>query len=287
LIGTAVNAQDVKVKKKEVIKTGDNTYSVIEYPVDKEVSVNLLPATTISGAKGVAIIKRSGSATKVHFDLTGIPADTSSYYAYAVDPTGTPTLLGPLTIQGGIAKADFDTPLNQFMIVVSPNQGLTTLDQTAFVFRSDIPAGYTAIPIAPRGAVVTSDVVAGAYEVPLLNVPKFKAKSNEVKIKFGGELSGLEGKAYIDREKGATKIRMHFDDMKKVPANTRFILWASAPDGTYTKLGQVINSGRREETEIKSETALTDFGLFVTAENTDVPQPTSKVYSVFTYTPNP
>ena len=75
---------------------------------------------------------------------------------------------------------------------------------------------------------------------------------------------------------------MHFDDMKKVPAKTRFTLWTYSPDGKYTKLGHVINSGKRDEAAIKSETTLADFGLFVTAEESDVTVPTSKVYSVFT-----
>ena len=100
-------------------------------------------------------------------------------------------------------------------------------------------------------------------------------------MKFSGELSGLEGKAYIDREKGTTKVRMHFDDMKKVPANKRFTLWTVSPDGKYTKLGQIVNAGNRSEAEIKSETALTDFGLFITAEDADVNEPTSRTYTVF------
>jgi hypothetical protein len=58
-------------------------------------------------------------------------------------------------------------------------------------------------------------------------------------------------------------------------------LWASSPDGKYTKLGQVINTGERQESEIRSETALTNFGLFITVEETDVEQPSSTVYAPF------
>ncbi len=75
---------------------------------------------------------------------------------------------------------------------------------------------------------------------------------------------------------------MRFDDMKMAPKEKRFVLWAASSKGEYTKLGQVINSGKRQEAEIRSETALTDFGLFVTVEEADVTAPTSKVYSVFT-----
>ena len=80
---------------------------------------------------------------------------------------------------------------------------------------------------------------------------------------------------------------MHFDDMKKVPAGKPFVLWASSPDGQYSKLGQVANSGRREEAEINSETSLTDFGLFITVEDADVPIPRSRIYSTFIVEPAP
>jgi hypothetical protein len=44
------------------------------------------------------------------------------------------------------------------------------------------------------------------------------------------------------------------------------VLWAVSPDNKYTKLGQVVNTGKRNEAEIKSETTLTDFGLLVTLQ---------------------
>jgi hypothetical protein len=120
------------------------------------------------------------------------------------------------------------------------------------------------------------------YTVPLLNVSTFGDTEKEVKQKINIELAGLEAKAYVKREKGATKVRMHFDDMKKIPPKKMFTLWTYSPDGQYTKLGRVIASGKRDEAEIKSETNLTDFGLFITAEDADVTVPTSKIYSVFT-----
>jgi hypothetical protein len=129
--------------------------------------------------------------------------------------------------------------------------------------------------------VATSTDVSSPYQVPLLNVPKF-SKTAEIRINFAGDLAGLKGKAYVDPTKnGVTKIKMRFDDMKMAPKNRRFVLWASSPDGKYTKLGQVINTGNRQESEIRSETALTNFGLFVTVEESDVAQPTGSVYAPF------
>ena len=129
-------------------------------------------------------------------------------------------------------------------------------------------------------SVISRETV--TYDVPLLNVGTFGDSEREVKLKFSGELDGLEAKAYIARKKGVSKIKMHFDDMKKVPATKRFTLWTYGPDGTYTKLGHVINSGKRDEAAIRAETSLADFGLFVTAEDADVTIPTSRIYSVFT-----
>jgi len=290
---SAAFAQDTTVTRKtEVVQNADGTYTVVEYPVGKEVTVNLTPYTTVTGSTGVARVMRAADGTKVWVDLTGVPASTTSMYAYAVDPTGVPTLLGPVTIANGVAKAEFSTPMNQFMLVLSPTEGLTAIDTTAAVFyRRSLPKGYAVVPrrlsenrvVAVAPSVVNRDPA--GYEVPLLNVGTFGDNEREVKMKFGGELNGLEAKAYIKHSKGATKVRMHFDDMNKVPKNKRFTLWTYSPDGQYVKLGSVINSGNRDEAAIRSETALSDFGLFVTAEDADVTVPTSRTYSVFTYTP--
>lgn len=279
IAGTAF-AQDTK---KEVVVNADGSYTVIEYPVGKEVVVNLTPATSIASAKGIARVIRSADGTKVYFDMSDLPATVTSYNAYAVDPTGAVTLLGPVTVTNGVAKAEFTTPLNQFMLAVSPMEGLTAISPTNTVFISSIPTGYAVVPkrvSETRTAQVAGDV-RFKYDVPLLNISTFPDTEREIKMKFDGALSGLEGKAYIDREDGTTKIRMHFDDMKKVPAGKKFVLWTVSPTGEYVKVGQIVNSGKREEGEIKSETALTDFGLFITAEDAEVTVPTSRTYTVF------
>lgn len=288
-------AQDVKVTKKtEVVQNPDGTYTVIEYPLDKEITVDLTPITTVTGSKGLARVLRAANGTKVIVDLSGVPTTTSNMYAYAVDPTGVPTLLGPITIKDGIAKTEFTTPLNQFMLVFSPTEGLTVLDTaTPIFYRSALPTGFAVVPrrvsedrvVAVGPSVVSRETA--TYDVPLLNVGTFGDKEREVKLKFTGELDGLEAKAYIAKKKGITTVKMLFDDMNKVPKNKRFTLWTYSADGKYVKLGSVINSGKRDEAAIKSETALDDFGLFITAEDADVPIPTSRIYSVFTYTPPP
>jgi hypothetical protein len=281
LFAAGAMAQDTK---KEVIVNSDGSYTVIEYPVGKEVMVTLTPSTTISTAKGSARVMRSVDGTKVYFDMSGLPTSVTSYHAYAVDPTGMPTYLGPITITDGVAKAEFSTPMNQFMLVVSPNEGLTTVAPNNVVFQSAVPTGYAVVPkrVSEGRVAEVAGYVRFKYDVPLLNISTFPDTEKEIKMKFTGDLQGLEGKAYVDREKGTTKIKMKFDDMKKVPANKRFTLWTVSPDGKYTKLGQIVNAGNRNEAEIMSETNLTDFGLFITAEDADVTVPTSRIYSVFT-----
>lgn len=280
------------ITKKEVVANPDGTYSVIEYPVGKEVTVELTPFN-IQGAKGWAKVMRNADGTTVALDLSGLPADAKNYYVYGVDSFGKVTLLGPAVIENGISKTTFTTPMNQFMLVLSPNEGLTAFDTTTpVVFRSAVPQGHAVIPMGNRveddgsglkeNQSATSSTVASTYNVPLLGVPAFDKGTTKIDIAFTGELQGLKGKAYIDpRKDGATQIKMRFDDMKMAPKEKRFVLWASSPDGTYTKLGQVINTGERQESEIRSETALKDFGLFVTVEDTDVAQPTGKIYSTF------
>ncbi len=277
-------AQEKVITKTEVIVNPDGTYTVIEYPVGKEVTVTLSPSGTLTGGKGTAKVIRAADGTKILLDFTGLPATSSRFYAYAIDPSGMPTLLGPLTVENGIARAEFTTPMSQFMLALSPLEGLTAITPANVVFTSAVPAGYTIVP-RRGGQPVVAAVGAStfvSYEVPMLNVPTFGEAERELKLKFGGELSGLEAKAFIDREKGTTKVKMEFDDMRKVPSNKRFVLWAYSPDGKYTKLGQVINSGKRDEATIKTETSLTDFGLLVTVEDSEVSVPTSRIYSVFT-----
>lgn len=44
-------------------------------------------------------------------------------------------------------------------------------------------------------------------------------------------------------------------------------MWAVSPDNKFVKLGQIVNTGQRNEAQIQTEPALTDFGLFITLED--------------------
>jgi len=280
------NAQNTS---KAVVMNSDGSYSVIEYPTDKEVSVRLLPNHGLSG-NGMARVMRTSNGTKVYFDVTGAPGDWKSVYAYAVDPAGRATYLGPIDFSSGAGKAEFTTPGDQFMLVVSPTEGMTTYDPTTnYYFRSDVPAGYKVIPRHPMVMSSSSsvDMVQTGpvtYDVPMLGMASYKGKTTTLKLDFAGELSGLQAHAYLKPVGGKTQIRMTFDDLQKAPMGKRFVLWTSGPEG-YTKIGQVIHAGKKDTAEIRGETAMSDFGLFLTAEDIDVDRPTSRVYSTFTVVP--
>src|SRR5688572_8271029 len=70
--------------KTEVVQNADGSYSVIEYPVGKEVTVQLTPYN-LQGASGSARVVRAADGTKIYMDLTGVTGEAKSFYAYAVD----------------------------------------------------------------------------------------------------------------------------------------------------------------------------------------------------------
>lgn len=296
-----VAAQDTTTKtttttttaKKEIIQNPDGSYTVIEYPVGKEVTVELTPMN-VQGAKGLARVLRTDTGTTVALDLSGLPADAKNYYVYAVDPSGAVTLLGPTIVENGLSKATFNTTMNQFQLMLSPTESVTTFAaDTPVIFQSAVPKGYAIVnnrvssPIAgDEKQVAGTQTVTSTYDVPLLGVSGFEKGETEIRINFAGDLQGLKGKAYLDNSnQGLTKIKMRFDDMKMAPKQKRYVLWAVSSEKEYIKIGQVINNGERSESEIRGETALKNFGLFVTLEDTDVLQPTGKTYSTFTVTP--
>ena len=287
LFAGAAYAQD-PTTARTVVQNPDGTYTVIEYPLDKETVVNLVPVAKDSTSKGTATVLRTADGTKIIVNVNDLEANSPDIYAYAVDPNGRTSFLGPVVKHDGMAMGEFSTKADKFMIVISPNKEMTSYDPTTTVlYRSDVPEGQAVVPRGRTNGTAEKQVATTGhtntpYAVPMLNVPSFHDETAEIRINFSGELDGLKGKAYVDPgAAGTTQIKMRFDDMKDAPKNKRYVLWAAAPDGSYTKLGQVINTGNREESEIRSETSLNDFGLFVTVEDKEVAQPTSDVYSVF------
>src|SRR5436305_3110984 len=103
------------------VQNPDGSWTVVEYPVDKEVTVNLSPAGTIATTTTVvpsARILRSANGTVITLDPAGFAGATSAMNLYAVDPVGHVTLLGPINA-ASTTPLTFNTDLNRFMLVVS------------------------------------------------------------------------------------------------------------------------------------------------------------------------
>jgi hypothetical protein len=287
----------------KTVQNPDGTYTIIEYPAKKEVTVALTPINV--KAKGVATILRDDDGTRIKLNFTEVPADLTAMTLYAVDDKGVVTALGPVAITNGTGTLMATTPLSKFMLVASPESALTAYDaNTKVLFRSAVPEGFTVIPLtSPTGETVAAVAAPGAaqpvttvtttpgavvtnpsgnttvvvpmtetkvtYTAPLLNIPAYKkGDDTKIKVEFTGALAGARANVFITpRKDGPTEVNMRFHDLKEAPAGQSFILWAAAPDGTFTKLGQVVNVKGRNEAEIKSETTLPDFGLVITMES--------------------
>src|ERR1041384_1570764 len=192
----AAQTTTVTTQTTKTIQNPDGTYTVIQYPADKEVRVTLAPGTVIPTAKVYAKILRHGNMTTVNLDLSDITGDTSNYNVYAVDPAGKFTLLGPVTIANGVATQTFTTPMDKFMLVLSPEANLTAIaDNTPILFRSTVPEGFAVIPMAqsgPQGGAPVGERVAATtaptnspYTVPMLGIPNFRRGTDtHMKVHF-------------------------------------------------------------------------------------------------------
>ena len=289
-------AQTTTVTK--TVQNPDGTYTIIEYPVKKEVTLNL------TGAKGVATILRDDDGTRIKLNLTEVPADMTALTLYAVDDKGVVTALGPVAITNGAGTLAATTPLSKFMLIASPEPSLTAYDaNTKVFFRSAVPEGFTVVPVARTGdenvTAVGAPVAATAqtkttttpgavvstpsgttvvipmtetkttYSAPLLNIPAFKTGDDtKIKVDFTGALTGARANVFITPHKdGATEVKMRFHDLKEAPAGQKYIVWAVSGDNQFTKLGEIVNTGGKNEAEVNSTVALADFGLIVTMES--------------------
>jgi hypothetical protein len=254
----------------------DGTYTVVEYPLKKEVKVMLNPVA-LKNSKGVATILRDDDGTRVVLNLSDVPADVTALNLYAVDDTGAVTSLGPVAIANGVGTFNATTPLTKFMLIAAPDAALTAYDpNTKVFFRSSVPEGFAVIPhtmhptaekVAATGAAVATP--ASAYTVPMLNIPAYeKGDDTKIKVNFSGALTGARANVFITPSKGkGTKVKMRFHELKDAPAGKVFNVWAVGPDNSFVKLGQILNTGTKNEAEIQSEVGLSDFGLLVTMED--------------------
>lgn len=317
----AILAQDTKTtttvtpdKVTQTTQNPDGSYTVVEYPVGKEITVKLTPAGTLATAAGTATILRMADGTLIKANLTGLPVDLASINLYAVDPGGAVTLLGPVAIDKGIGTFSTTTPLNKFMLIASPEGNLATITQTTPVlFRSAVPDGLAIVPVArsgegpnapvgekvaaiatnPATTVVKTDptgtvaVATTAYNVPMLNIPSFAVKKEtEVKVNFDNTLHLKRATFFITPNfngKPVTRVKAKFHELSDLPKGAFLTLWAVSPEGSFLRLGSTPNTGKPNVATIDTDknntnVPLADFGLFMTTEpSTTVTAPSGPV----------
>jgi len=243
---TPTTTTTVTTTQTTAVQNADGSWTVVEYPVDKEVTVNLTPSN-IANATGRAVIHRMADGTMVKLDLAGLPNDLSTLNLYAVDPLNKVTLLGPVTVANGAATLSTRTPLDKFMLVLSPEGNLTSITpQTPVLFRSAVPEGFAVVPLAstdhedgaPVGEKVAATSTAGtttAYTAPMLNIPGMnRGEDSTIKVNFTGALTGARANIKVEpRKDGPTMVTARFHELKEAPAGQTYVLWAVSPDNKY------------------------------------------------------
>jgi hypothetical protein len=273
---TPVTITQTPATVTKTVQNPDGTYTVIEYPLKKEIKVTLNPIS-LTNSKGIATILRDDDGTRVVLNLSDLPADVTAVNLYAVDDAGAITSLGPVAITNGTGTFNATTPLTKFMLIAAPDTALTAYDpNTKVFFRSAVPEGFAVIPhtTQPVGETVAASTAAVAapetpYTVPMLNIPAYKTGDDtKIKVNFSGVLSGARANVFVTPNKGgATKVKLRFHDLKEAPAGKVFNVWAMGADSTFVKIGQVVSTGKNNEGQIESEVSFADFGLLITMED--------------------
>src|SRR3954468_4852755 len=91
IAGSALAQQTTTTTQTTAVQNADGSWTVVEYPVDKEVTVNLRPLSA-ANATGRAVIHRMADGTMINLNLAGLPNDVSALNLYAVDPLNHATL---------------------------------------------------------------------------------------------------------------------------------------------------------------------------------------------------
>src|SRR5438270_13187909 len=69
---TTVTTQTTPTTVTQTTQNPDGSYTVVEYPVGKEVNVTLTPTGTLTGATGTATIMRMANGTTITRNLMGL-----------------------------------------------------------------------------------------------------------------------------------------------------------------------------------------------------------------------
>jgi hypothetical protein len=155
----------------KTVQNPDGTYTVIQYPVGKEVQLTLTPVS-LTQSKAVGTILRDDTGTKVILNLTDVPTEVSAINVYAVDDAGVVTSLGPVVLANGAGTFTATTPLSKFMLIAAPEESLTAYDPNAKIyFRSAVPTGFTVVPRTTVAVAVTNPTTVTTSPTTVTTIP--------------------------------------------------------------------------------------------------------------------
>ncbi len=105
-----------------------------------------------------------------------------------------------------------------------------------------------------------------------LDAVNYFHRSGSTRVSMDGTLllSGTKGYAKVQSEKGSLSVDLHVEGL--TPANgfgpeyLTYVLWAITPEGTPSRLGEVLPTGGGNKVDLHATTDLQAFGLIITAE---------------------
>jgi hypothetical protein len=284
------HAQD-STATPQTAETQGADWTVVEYPEGQEIVVELTPTALHPGARGTARVTRSGEQAAINLDVTGLDGDATGYHLYAVSHEGRVVPLGAVPTSGGAGTYSTSTGFSRFMLILSPTSDLNALDAaTPVALRSAVPDGLVIVSRTGGAAAEETTVNTGAdpdesapndaadevaeaydeseYDVPLLGINSFRrGAETQLRSHLTGDLSGTRTAVYVKPLKGGvTQVKVRFQNLREPEDGARYVLWAVAPDKTYTRLGQVEKPDRKQSATIEARTILRDFGLLITTE---------------------
>ena len=192
---------------------------------------------------------------------------------------------------GGAGTFTANANLSRFMLVLSPQSGLTAMPAaTQVALRGAVPEGLAVVPrsggesaeesAAASNAYAVAEEVASDpttatageesdYDVPLLGITSLRrGAETQLKSRLSGDLSATPTAVHVKPlRSGETEVRVRFHNLSVPENGAGYVLWAVSPDKTFTRLGHVDRPDRKKTARIEARTALRDFGLFITAES--------------------
>jgi hypothetical protein len=290
-----VLAQDTTTSSQSSTQNTSDQWTGVEYPVGHEVVVDLTPTTASTGAAPQVKVMHTANGTVISVDPTSFADTSGNLNLYVVDPSGKATMVGVIKA-GSPAPQTFNTNMDKFMLVASPDPNLTDYTPDMNVaYRSSVPTGLAVIPMSRKGRGPTSPkgekvagVAAPSNTVAMLGVPTLpQKKESEVKVAFPDTAPVPRANIFVTpnyKDTGTTRVKAKLHDLSAVPTDAFLTLWAVSPDGKFWRIGSTQNKGNPNVAEIDSDKLNTnvpskDFGLLLTVEPTDTATtPSGKVF---------